>query len=101
MTMNTIDPQTGLTEDSNLKDRACALAMAQCTSVAQPHTWLEAYHELEELSEGDEPQSFVVGPWLEDESWSSVYSHVQHEADAIGLQLQAAFVMGIRYANGN
>lgn len=98
MTTNAIDPQTGLTENSSLDDRACALAMAQCASIEQPHTWLEAYHELEELSEGAEPQSFVLSPWLEDKTWDEVFNAVSCEADIIKPQLEAAFAMGAKSA---
>lgn len=101
--MNTIDPQTGLTESSSLSDRACALAMATCTLVEQPHTWLEAYHELEEMSDDlMEPKTFQVCPWIDDtEGWDSVFNQVNCEADGIKAQLEAAFAMGVKSAQSN
>jgi hypothetical protein len=101
MTTNAIDPQTGLTENSSLDDRACALAMAICVHVEQPNTWLGAYHELEELSEGEEPQSFVLSPWLEDKTWDEVFNAVSCEVDTIKPQLEAAFAMGVKSAQSN
>lgn len=99
--MKNIDPQTGLSETSSLKDRACALAMAQCATIEQPHTWLQAYHEMEELSDDSAvPESFVMCEWIdESEGWDSVYNQVQCEADAIEVQLQAAFVMGTKFSS--
>lgn len=97
--MSNIDPQTGLAEDASLKDRACALAMAQCATIEQPYTWLQAYHELEDLSEGDEPQSFTPCHWLSDYDLEGLYNQVQCEADAIEVQLQAAFVMGTKFSS--
>lgn len=103
MTTNAIDPQTGLTENSSLDDRACALAMAQCASIEQPHTWLEAYHELEEMNDDSAvPQSFVVCDWIdESEGWDSVFNQVNCEADAIKAQLEAAFAMGVKSTQSN
>ena len=98
MTTNAIDPQTGLTENSSLEDRANALAMAQCTSIEQPYTWLEAFHELQGMEEGGEPKSFVVCHWLEDESSHGLVNQVSCEADAIKVQLEAAFAMGAKSA---
>lgn len=99
--MSNIDPQTGLAEDASLKDRACALAMAQCAAVGPPYTWLQAYRELEELSDDSAvPESFVMCEWInESEGWDSVYNQVQCEADAIEVQLQAAFVMGTKFSS--
>lgn len=95
-----MDKFTGLTEDSPLRDRANALAMAICTNVEPPHTWLEAYQELESLEEGQVATKFEVIDHMEPLTWDELFNRVDCEADAINLQLQAAFVMGTKFGAG-
>lgn len=66
-----------------LRNMAVALSAGQHLCITDDHTWFEAYAELEEMEEGDEPKTFEAYEPFDHLSWDDLYEKVFSEAITI------------------